>query len=134
MHTKEEAEFYLDRIVKGMQTGLFKYIAHPDYFVTQFVEWDDYLEKFAIKLCKASVKYNVPLEINLGRFNPGNLLIMKDCMSYPYEKFWEIAGEYGVKVYIGRDAHKPQDLIDNHFDYALELVEKYHLNLQTKIK
>ena len=41
----------------------------------------------------------IPLEINL--------LGLYERRFYPYERFWQLAAEYGCAVIIGCDAHEP---------------------------
>lgn len=129
--TKECVDRYVENIISGMKTKLFAYVAHPDLYIYTSHEWNEILEEAAHKICQASVKYNVPLEINLGRFNKGNKFI--NHLMYPDERFWKIAGQYKCKAYIGRDAHSPMHLLDPHFDYALDIAKKYGIEVLTRI-
>ena len=70
-------------------------------------------------ICKASEKYNIPLEINLNNifqrtYNENRILNNLPLeeqrkklinVQYPRKEFWEIASNYDVKVLYGIDAH-----------------------------
>lgn len=134
----EFLHLYITHIIEGMKTGLFSYIAHPDFFTHGLYEWSDEASQAARRLCEASIKYDVPLEFNLGGFrypyndNPNR----KAKLRYPNMEFWKIVSEYpDVKVFIGPDAHKPETVsIDYEIEYALSKVKEFNLNLQTRIK
>ena len=124
----------VDDIINGMKLGIFKYLAHPDMWVERFNKWNEDLEKEAHRICEAAVKYNVPLEINLGHFIPDGHI--SNHLEYPYEPFWEIASHYPIKVFIGRDAHDPRALLEENqnFFHALYIVNKYHLTLLNEVE
>lgn len=127
--TKYSLHHLVDDIIEGIKLGIFKYLAHPDMWVTNISKWTDHEEKEMIRLLEAVVKYDIPIEINLGHYNAREHFCSH--LEYPYEGFWELASHYPVKVYIGRDAHSPDALLieNQNFDHALEIVKKYKLNL-----
>lgn len=131
---KDPLHHLVDDIIEGMKLGIFKYLAHPDMWVWNITEWTEHEEKEMIRLLKAAVKYDMPIEINLGHYNPEGSLSKR--LGYPYEPFWELASHYPVKVFIGRDAHNPTALLkeNQHFDHALELVKKYNLTLLNEVE
>ena len=64
----------------------------------------------------------MPLEINL--------LGMLEGKHYPNERFWEAAAEEGCDVILGRDAHRPGQLLEEIWEKrALEIVKTYGLHL-----
>lgn len=128
----ERIKRYTDDLIKGMETGLFDYVAHPDIFVTPYHIFTLGCEECAKRICQASKRLNVPLEINLGC--SGNTLVEPTSLQYPCEEFWKIAGEYGVKVYIGVDAHWPERFQEADYQRALDIINKYHLTLLTRLK
>lgn len=110
---------YVNQVKAGIETGAFSYVAHPD--VLNFRENDESEEKAWRELCLCAKKHNVPVEINL--------LGIRDKRYYPYMTFWKIAGETGVSVVTGVDAHRPEDVADNaSFETAQLLIKKYGLN------
>lgn len=122
----------VDDEIEAMKLGIFKYVAHPDVWAWNITKWTRHEEKECIRFLEAAVKYDMPIEINLGHYNPRNH--MKTHLEYPLEEFWELASHYPVKVYIGRDAHTPIALLkeNQNFDYALELVKKYNFKLMNE--
>ncbi len=110
---------YVSQVVRAMATGKFTYLAHPD-LVRDMGKTDIFLEKMA-PLCRASLEYDVPLEINL--------LGIADGRRYPNESFWKMVGEFGCRTVIGYDAHSPEALENTDaLRRAFEIIEKYDLN------
>lgn len=127
---------YVNDLIKGMSTGLFSYVCHPDMYMSSYPRFDDFAKDLAIKICLASLQYDVPLEINLGGVRHyGQHISGQDVyFGYPYEDFWKIVGEIGCKVIIGVDAHNPKDFETSDYAYALLIAKKYSLNLLSRIE
>lgn len=118
---KRHLERYCDQAIDAMHTGLFTYFAHPD--LLNYIGGD---EKFcraqARRLCREAKQCGMPLEINL--------LGMLEGKHYPNERFWEAAAEEGCDVILGRDAHRPGQLLEEIWEKrALEIVKTYGLHL-----
>lgn len=122
----QRIEKYTHDLIEGMATGIFAYVAHPDYFVRLFQEYDPIIEKCARMICEASLKYDVPLEMNLGGVR--GWFLKENNLHYPSPHFWRIAGEMGVKTVIGVDAHDPKDFSISNYRYVFELIDKYQIN------
>lgn len=120
--SKDKAEFpekYVSTVIEAMKTGKFTYVAHPDIF--GYSPEDEIYEREAERLCRASVEYDVPLEINF--------LGIRRKRIYPHEFFWEIAGRVCAPVTFGFDAHATEDAYDGEsLEKALALVKKFSLN------
>lgn len=80
------------------------------------------------KALEKLVQTPVIFEINTGAIIRG-----KRTTPYPSERVLQFLSEHNTKVIISSDAHTV-DALDGHFDEALKLVEKYHLNLVDKPK
>ena len=93
---------YADAVISGMESGVFTYLAHPDMF--NFWGDGDVYDAQMRRICKTSVKYGIPLEINFLGLRIGR--------SYPSERFWRIAGEEGCSAVFGFDAHTAKDAYD----------------------
>ena len=126
---------YTDTVIEAMGTGLFTYFAHPDLFMRFCEKYEPFMEPYFRKICECAKKYDIPLEINLGRLRdikcshrPGGV--------YPCEEFFKIVSEYQNKVIIGVDAHSPNDFDSSmtDFEYAEELIRKYNLPAINRIK
>ena len=125
-HRDDSIDRYVHDLIEGMSTGLFKYVCHPDYFVRLFKSYDPIIEKYSRMICEASIKYDVPLEMNLAGIRAWYL--KEDNFHYPNPHFWKIAGELGVKTVIGVDAHDPGDFAISNYNYVFDLVRQYKLN------
>lgn len=106
-------EEYTDNVVAAMESGLFLYVAHPDFYMF-FGEgtWDEASVKAAHRICQKAEETNTPLELNMGpsrrrKRGPG----LEEELPYPYSKFWEIASSYQIRAILGIDAHFPEDYL-----------------------
>lgn len=122
---KESLISYVNEVIEGMKTGYFTYVAHPD--VINFTGDNDFYLECMNKICLASEKLNIPLEINFGGLRNNNY--------YPNDSFWEIAGKIGCPVVFGCDAHHPENIDDKVSEQkALKMVEKYGLNYKEHLE
>ncbi|MCI8384596.1 MAG: hypothetical protein HFJ33_07060 [Clostridia bacterium] len=111
---------YAKYIEKAMELGLPEIIAHPDFFMKNSRKsFEEVEQKVANMICRASEKYEIPLEINLNNIynntyyenqqhNNDSIEKQKEKLKnvvYPNKKFWEIATNYHIKVVYGIDTH-----------------------------
>ncbi len=110
---------YVGNVIKGIESGVFTYVAHPD---TINFGGDENLYRCEMtRLCQAAKKHNVPLEINLHG--------LKNNRFYPSDRFFAIAGEVGAPVTFGMDVHDATALLDkNQVRQAAEMVKRHKLN------
>ena len=94
--------------MKGLETGLFSYLAHPDLFMRDYGKpFDENGRAAARELCQACKALDIPMEYNLhDRF----LSPVTHRRSYPDAHFFEIVRQEGVRVLIGVDAHEPEEI------------------------
>ena len=131
---KQYLQRYLKKALKGIRTGLFKVMAHPDIFMGS-VPWNNDSKKVATAICKEAKKYNVALEINCG------CIINEEPMPrfgelrwrYPYIKFWEIAKKYNNTVVVGVDAHNPNALTSDRIKLAHKLAKDVGIVITEKL-
>lgn len=88
---------YVDTTVTGMETGVFTYLAHPD--LPNYTGDDDTYRKHMSRIVEASLKLDIPLEVNMYGFS--------DRRHYPCDRFFKMASEMGAKFVLGCDAHQP---------------------------
>lgn len=131
----DNVKAYVDLVIKGMESGFFLAVGHPDLILNSFDEVNDEVLKEVERIIIKSVELNIPLEINGGgiRFKSRdntNYIGQHSYHTYPYDEFFSLVGKYQAPVIIGVDAHAPTDF-DNHFvnKYAYSLIKKYHLKL-----
>lgn len=112
---------YVDQVIAAMDTGLFSCVNHPDL---AFYDGDEAVYRREMsRLCEVAKARQVPLEINLLGLSSGR--------HYPDPRFWQIAGEMGAPVILGRDAHQPEAFYDREtLNRAEALITGFHLNVQ----
>lgn len=108
IRTAAQLRRYVDSAVKGLETGLFSYLAHPDLFMRDYGKpFDENGRAAAKELCQACKALDIPMEYNLhDRF----LSPVTHRRSYPDAHFFEIVRQEGVRVLIGVDAHEPEEI------------------------
>ena len=110
---------YVDEVIEAMKTGVFSYVAHPDF--TCFTGDDNIYEKEIMRLALASKELDIPLEINLLGVRYGKF--------YPADKFWRVVGMIGSPVTVGYDAHNATDLLNkDQLRTAEEIIRRHGLN------
>lgn len=107
--TADAISRYVRSTIKGVETGLFSYLAHPDLYMRRYPRFDENCRAAAHDLCQACKENNLPMEYNLhDRYVCYGLR----HTGYPHPAFFEIAMSYGVDVIIGVDAHEPEEIGD----------------------
>ena len=91
---------YVDMVIRGMETGKFSCVAHPDLF--HFEGAEQVYRQQMTRLCRRAKELDIPLEINI--------LGMRTGRCYPCDRFWPLAKEWGCRVVLGCDAHDPEDV------------------------
>ena len=124
---------YVKMSVRGLETGLFSYFAHPDLFLRSYPAFDAACRDASRELCRVAKALNIPLEYNLLGF----INCRKDTsgrLGYPCHAFWEVAAEEGVDCIIGTDAHSPDRFDDDQaWDDAAAFLDGLGLNRLTRI-
>lgn len=123
-------------MLKGMETGFFKYIAHPDLMFIRNFEIEQNCKKAIATLVEGAEKKHYMLELNANGFRRGKQLYL-DGMRYPYpvDIFWKEVAKTDIPVIIGSDSHSPSIICDEHTAHATEYALKLGLNLiETPLK
>ena len=121
--TPEQLRRYVDSTVKGVQTGLFSYLAHPDLFMRHYGRVDADFTAAAHDLCQACKGAGIPMEYNLHMLHTYGT---PERAGYPCEAFFDIVLSEGVSVVIGVDAHAPRELLNTaYFDEAQHVLERF---------
>jgi len=117
--TEEDLTNYVKDLICAMESGVFTYIAHPD--MIKFLGDEALYEKEVRKLCIASKRTGIPLEIN----GQG----IRENRAYPAERFWKIAGEVGSPVTVGFDSHSAEVSWESTTEQrAQQIIDKFNLN------
>lgn len=116
---------YVDSVIKGMETGSYSYLAHPDLINYQGL--DSVYDWEMTRLCRKLKELDIPLEINV--------LGISENKHYPADRFWKIPAEVGNKVIVGLDAHSIRNICDEeNCQRAYDIAEKYGLNVIDKLQ
>ena len=128
-------ELYVEHLIKGMESGLFLYVAHPDMFVYVNGRWNKNSEKTAHEICQVAEKLQIPFELNMARTRYERRIDLwrKDVFVYPYPPFWEIVNQYDIPVVVGVDAHSPKDYDVSEYEAFAEILRKTNLKFVPKL-
>lgn len=97
---------YADEICEGLETGLFKMLAHPDCPMHNYLYgWDEDSKATYHQIFETCQKLQIPVEINVNG--------MRDGRGYPNPHVWELSKEYDLKYLVNADAHSPSHLCDD---------------------
>ena len=95
--SEDKLKQYVEMTIKGMRTGHFTYLAHPD--LIHYIGDDETYRKHMKDIVTEAISLDMPLEVNLYGF--------LDERHYPCDRFFSMASEMGAKFVIGCDAHHP---------------------------
>ncbi len=119
MDPAENLKEYVSCVISAMESGWFSYVAHPDVY--RFAGDEKIYGREIRRLCEASRRLEIPLEINF--------LGIRDHRHYPNLDFWRIVGEEKSPVTFGMDAHDVSSAYDAaSLEKALGMVKRYGLN------
>ena len=122
--SNEEFTEYTSQMITALKTNKFTYVAHPD--MCNFVGDKEVYEREVERLCKAAIKTNTLLEINL--------LGLRDNRSYPSREFWKIASRYLNKAVLGCDAHSPGTVASpQNIAQGIAFAKQFNLEIVEKI-
>lgn len=103
---------YLESAIKGMECGLFAYMAHPDLFMRSYPVFDKNCEKISRQICRKARQLNCPLEYNFSYIEENERM---NITTFPHPEFWKIAADEGCQAIIGVDAHAAGRLSNPHY-------------------
>lgn len=112
-----EIHRYAKHTIRGMESGLYCCLAHPDLFMMNYPAWDSDCAAVSRDIAQAAKANNIPLEYNLSGLYPQS---WRRGVGYPASKFWQIAAQEGATALISLDAHDPDRYADTHlYDQAI---------------
>lgn len=116
--TPELRAEYCQASLKGINSGIFTYFAHPDLFLRNLPAFPEDGAFITKELCRACNVMDLPLEMNLASLR----LAQKKEGGYQewFLNFWRIAAEMKSRAIIGYDAHNPNTLRDEEGAAAAE--------------
>jgi Histidinol phosphatase and related hydrolases of the PHP family len=126
--SKKDVSDYVDEALEAMQTGIFRYFAHPDLFFIGYHQWDSFVENEIKRMLCVAKQNDIILEINAGGLSRENVMINDEKIPpYPNPYFWQMVKEMDCKVMIGLDAHTPSQLDQLMYQRLVKFADKYGL-------
>lgn len=121
---EKEIIAYTDEVIKGMETGMYTCLVHPDLFMLSYYSkegfrvFDEVCKECSLRIINSAIKNDVYLEINANGMRHGSCIVngVKEYY-YPRSEFWRLVSGTEAKVIIGCDAHKTSALGD---EFVLE--------------
>ncbi len=124
--TEKQLELYLESTIKGMKSGLFSFLNHPDVFMNSYKEFDEHAINITKEIVKTAIELDMPIEYN----GEG----LRGKRGYPRNEFWEYACKTDVKILVNSDCHDPEFLNDEGVINGRKYIEGLGGNLITDIK
>lgn len=134
--TKSQLDLYIDTAIQAMQSGFYKYIAHPDIFMCSLLEFDQHCIDATIRLCDFALENDIIFEYNCEGLRDtlnGHIFPNNTNIGYPRPEFWQIVADKQVKVILGMDAHSASSINDNAVHVACENCKDLNLNIIEKL-
>lgn len=127
--TPAHLKSYTDMLIRGMESKLFAFIAHPDHFAMTRLSWGPEEKACSRAILEAARDTGTILEINGNGFRKAQVEGERGPRPpYPWTPFWLLAGEYEVRVVCNSDAHKPGEITAS-IDLCRKLAEEAGLEL-----
>lgn len=128
----EIVKIYEKTVIKGLNSGLFRVLAHPEIFMFKYRSWDETAKNASKNIIEAAIKNNVLLEVNANGARRGTIETEEGIKTwiYPRYEFWKLVSEYHkAKIIINDDAHLIKHLQDNATIQVYEFAKKLNLNV-----
>lgn len=110
-----------DQVCEAIQSGLFRYLAHPDYFMLHGCDLKEGHKQAIKKMARCAKEHDVVVEINVkGPLRGRQVYQGRECWRYPNYLLFQIIAEAGCRVCFGWDAHSPAMLKDRSFELAIQ--------------
>ncbi len=132
--TIEELTIYKDTLIKAINSGYFKFIAHPDLFLFSKKELSEPILKLCEEIIIAAKEKNIPLEINANGIRKGRISVGdKTVYRYPREEFFKLVKKHDARCIISSDAHKPELLYDKAIENAVDFSKRLSLRVEEEL-
>lgn len=116
---------YIDFTIEGMKSGIYKFLAHPDLFLSGIHSIDADCLACTDALIDAANDLGMPLEINgYGLIKSKVQRDYGEDYQYPVAAFWKRAAQKNARIICNADAHQIEQVlagVQNGIEYAEEL-------------
>ncbi|MCF0259425.1 MAG: histidinol-phosphatase [Erysipelotrichaceae bacterium] len=124
---KEGLKLYVQTAIEALETGMYAYMAHPEFFMrSRQLSYDEDVEAAFRQIAQAAARLDIPVE-----YNCSGMMANKSSRTerYPHHRFWEIAAEEGCRAVIGMDCHLPDYLDVSYYNQAREYLETLDIEI-----
>ena len=97
---REEYMLLGEEMIKGMNSGYFDAVAHPDRIFRRQKFWTEAMETLSRRIISTADELQLPLEQNEAS---------KKTANHYWDRFWELCGER-ITIIHGLDAHTPSEI------------------------
>lgn len=118
---------YTQEVIAGIESGMFKILAHPDLLIGYYEPgFDKHVEKCLNDIYQCASENNIVCEINCGgiRTNRG----------YPSKEGFLLSKKYNLSYIIGADAHDPRSIMGQSMQKAVDFANDCGLQIMNKWK
>lgn len=132
-NSKEDLELYTDKVIKGLNSGFFSILAHPDIFMMFYQKWDNLAISCAKKIIETAIKNKVLLELNANGIRKGLITTPEGIETYKYPRieFWRLVASYeNAEIIISDDAHEVHHLNDEATKKAYQIANELNLKIE----
>ncbi len=128
--SKEDVLDYARSVEIALDSGLFKYLAHPDLFMYMYNDnvFDSYAVEASNIIIDAAIRNDCLLELNAGGVKYG---MLNGSYRYPHKEFFEIAKAKKAKIILGADAHYIDQLSNYQIEEIIKIKEELNLDTVT---
>ena len=131
---KKYLDYYYETLKKGLETGLFRYICHPDCFLKGYQKWDEHTIELTHKIGALLSQFVCYVELSGSGCRSRSYIEYqnKKVPPYPFKEFYQILKQYPLRFVLGADAHAPNQLNDFATEYIENMAKELELNLIKK--
>lgn len=128
--TDENLDRYVFDLIKGIKSGLFIYVAHPDLMFVSAKEVTPQLKRLTKEIIDTAIEYDIPLEVNIHGFIRQQKRVKYHVIGYPASYFWDEVSKTSIKVVYGGDFHELNEVGDASLETKFfEFIKKHNLHL-----
>ncbi len=112
--TAKDMLLYADEVCKGLNSGYFRFLAHPDLCLLGYAHvWDDVCERVLRQIFSCCESLHIPVEINANG--------ARDDRGYPSRTAFLLSKDYRLQYLINTDAHIPEHMSGQGVEKAKKL-------------
>ncbi|MCM1534029.1 MAG: PHP domain-containing protein [Corallococcus sp.] len=113
---------YFDSVRKGILSGHFSLVAHPDLIFYRDIDITDKMVKAFDEVVRAAAESDTVMELNANG-------IRNHRFKYPTDLLIELCKKYNAKVAVSSDCHNPNELYDKYVTGLRAYAELNGLNV-----